>query len=412
MSLDTLSYYVLIDLAVIVAAAWVVGGLCLRVGQPRVVGEILAGILLGPTLLGDLSNDVFPPDARDVLAVVGQIGLAFFMFLVGLAVDWSRIEGRIRGVAACAVGAVVIPAIAGLAVVPLLWQDTFVAGFGTADEPDRLGFGLMVAAMLVVTALPVAVRIMQELDLDQTDVGIATIATAAVATVLMFLLVGTASDVAGDAGASPIVRRVVWTAVFLLAATMVVRPALRALVPRWGEAQALAAGVVLMFVGAAAANRIGINVIVGAFVAGAVMPDRERLATLFRGHLQWVTASVLLPVFLAYSGLNTDLGVLDAGSFAVLAALTVVAILSRLMGAYAGGRMGGLATGEAWTVAAVLNCRGLLVLVVGLAAVDAGVFTAELQVGSVVVALVTTAMTGPLVARVARPNRRAANAQR
>jgi len=426
--LDQVAAFVLVGLVLIVAAARVVGGLFVRVGQPRVVGEIVAGVLLGPSLLGpnvfrwdgapgvlacdrsaaglvpSISGCLFPAQARGVLAIVGQLGLLFFMFLVGLEFDLSRLAGRIRSTVVVGVGVVLSPLAAAFALTPLLYGATFTAGWGTASQPSRLAFTLVVAAMLAVTAFPVTVRILQEKGLDRTDLGVVAVAAAALVTVLMFLLVGVARGVANGGGVGPHLWRLVGTLAYLGAMFGLVRPALARLSPVVRAAGRLDTGhvawmLVVVLASAYATDRIGINVIVGGFVAGMVMPARELTGPRAAAALGDLTLGVLLPVFLAVSGLQTDLGALGVSAVGGLAALLVAAVASKWLGGIAFGRLGGLGWSEANAVGVLMNCRGLLVLVVALIGLQEGVISAQLQVGGVLVALLTTAMTGPLVDR-------------
>lgn len=427
---DQVLAFVLLGVVIIIVAARLVGALFVRIGQPRVVGEIVAGVLLGPSLFGATlmkwstpwsvlaceksleptkgvpspTTCFFPPQARSVLGILGQIALVLFMFLVGLQLDMGQLKGRVRGVVSVAIGVVAVPLAAAFAIVPVLYNKTFVGGFGTDTQPSRLAFTLMVGAMLAVTAFPVAARILQEKRLDQTDMGAVGIAAAALVTVLMFLAVGVARGVASDASGSSQAMRFVGTAVFLVVMFGVVRPVLANLASSIrsgsglsGTHLAIAMGV--MFASAYAADRIGINVIVGGFVAGVVMPARERLVGELGTRLTDLTVTVLLPIFLAFSGLQTDFTKLGWDVVGGLALFIAVGIAAKWLGGLLFARLGGLSWAEGNVIGVLMNCRGLLVLVVALIAFNQGVISPQLQVGGVLMALITTAMTGPLIDR-------------
>jgi Kef-type K+ transport system membrane component KefB len=428
---DQVLAFVLLGIVIIVVAARLVGALFVRLGQPRVVGEIVAGVLLGPSLFGparfgwdapwgvlacdraltappggepSVTTCLFPPQARSVLGIVGQLALILFMFLVGLQLDLNQLRGRVRGVVGVGVGVVVVPVAAAFAIAPVLYNDTFVGGFGTDAQPTRLAFTLMVGAMLSVTAFPVAARILQEKRLDQTDMGAIGIAAAALVTVLMFLVVGVARGVAADAGTAAQVWRLVGTVVFLVVMFAGVRPLLARLAPavRSGaglSAEHLAIAISVLFASAYAADRIGVNVIVGGFVAGVVMPARERLAPELATRLTDLTVTVLLPVFLAFSGLQTDFNKLGWDTVGGLALFIAVGIAAKWIGGMLFARLGGLSWAEGNAIGVLMNCRGLLVLVVALIGLNQGVISPQLQVGGVLMALITTAMTGPLIDR-------------
>ncbi len=428
---DQVIAFILLDVAIVLVVARLVGGLALRVGQPRVVGEIVAGVLLGPSLLGptvftwtspfeflacdrslagtaqgSISGCLFPPQAQTGLNLLGQLALILFMFLVGMELDPAALRGKVKGIAAVAFGVVALPIAAGFLLAPLLWNERFVAAFGGAKQPSQLGFSLMVGAMLSVTAFPVAARILQEKGLDRTTFGAVGIASAAAVTILMFLAVGIARGVAVNAATSVHVWRGVGAVVYLAVALGVIRP----LLARWLTAERIgstlkgdhfAVLLIAVMVSAYAADRIGIHVIVGGFVGGLVVPRVPVVATALSQRVSEVTITFLLPIFLAYSGLRTDftkLG-LSWGWVPGLAAFVVVAIAAKWLGGLLFGRLGGLTWSESNALGILMNCRGLLVLVVALVALNAGVISAQMQVGAVVMALVTTAMTGPLVDR-------------
>ena len=428
---DQVIAFILLDVAIILVVARLVGGLALRVGQPRVVGEIVAGVLLGPSLLGPtvftwtapfefLSCDralagtapgsitacLFPPQAQTGLNLLGQIALILFMFLVGIELDPSALRGKVRGIATLSFGVVAVPIGSAFLLAPVLWNERFVAAFGTDKEPSQLGFSLMIGAMLSVTAFPVAVRILQEKGVAATTFGAVGIATAAVVTVLMFLAVGVARGVAADAPASVHLWRLVGTVAYLAVALGVVRP----LLARWLTVERVGASLrgdhfavllVVVVLSAYTADRIGIHGIVGGFIGGVLVPRVQVIATAMSQRLSEVAVTFLLPVFLAYSGLRTDftkLG-LDPGWIPGILAFVVVAVAAKWLGGLVFGRAGGLTWSEANALGALMNCRGLLPLVVALVALNAGVISAQMQVGAVVMALVTTAMTGPLVDR-------------
>ena len=427
---DQVLAFVLLDLTLILLAARLMGALARRVGQPGVVGEIVAGILLGPTLLGptvfrwdspwsvlhcdaalaatgaepSISSCLFPPQARGSLSVLGQVGLMLFMFLVGLQLDHAALRGRAKSVLTLGLGAVGVPVVVAFLISPVLFSDTFVAGFGTADQPSATGFSLFVAAMLSVTAFPVMARILQEKGLSASAMGAVGVAAAAVVTVAMFLLVAVARGVSAGETPGALALVVAQAAAYLLVMWFLVRPALAGLAPAVRRPGPLDPGVfavlfLVLLASAATAHVIGINVIVGGFVAGAVMPARAELFGALSARLSDLTAVVLLPVFLAFSGLNTDFTTLRPDQLGGIAVFLLAGVVAKCGGGALFARLGGLTWREGTVLGVLMNCRGLLVLVVALIGVNAGVITPALQIGGVLMALVTTVMTGPLVDR-------------
>jgi Kef-type K+ transport system membrane component KefB len=426
---DAVLAFVLLDLVIILAAARLVGGLFRRVGQPRVVGEIVAGVLLGPTLLGpklftwtsswqylqcDASLSapstppaaaesvtwcLFPQQARGVLGILGQLALVFFMFLVGLELDFGLLRGRGRAIGLVSVGAVAVPVGLAFLVGPLLYDAKWV-GAPDGTLASQSSFTLFLAAMLAVTAFPVMARILQEKGLTQSAMGSVGVAAAAVVTVLMFLAVAVAAGVASHQGPSSLALKFVVTAIYLAVLFLVVRPALVPLGRRYEErglsADVFALILVVLLASAYAAHKIGVNVIVGGFLAGAILPARVALFRDMAARLADFTAIFLLPVFLAFSGLNTDFTTLGVSFVAGIALFLVAGVVGKWLGSAVFARAGGLSWAEGNVIGILMNCRGLLVLVVALIGFQLGIISPQMQVGGVVMALVTTAMTGPL----------------
>lgn len=392
----------LLALGIVVVAARLMGALAGRVGQPRVVGEIVAGVLIGPSALGLFGGPfaterLFPEATRSALGVIGQVGLLWFMLLVGVGFDPARIAGRWKAVGVVAVAVTLVPVAAGFALIPAVHGDRFAT-----PGSSVLAFALFVGAMLSVSAFPVTVRILEERGLERSSFGVVAIAAAAVVTVLMFVVTATAQVVAEEAGAGELTLIPVRTVVYVVGMLWIVRPLLARAASRLARLDLtgqLAIAIAISFASGWLAVEAGLGVIVGGFLAGVVLPNREVLAPVLSARLGDLVGAVLLPVFLATSGLITDLGALGIGSLPGLALVLIAAVLSKVVVGWGAARLVGIPDHEARALGALMNCRGLLVLVVGMAAYDAGIITAQMQVGSVLVALVTTAMTGPLVAR-------------
>ncbi|MEX0797461.1 MAG: cation:proton antiporter [Acidimicrobiia bacterium] len=398
----------------IILAARVVGGLFVRIGQPRVVGEIIAGILLGPTVLGSFSADLFPAQSLEVLVAVGQIGLLLFSFLIGLELEIVALKHNLRTVLLVGVGVVGVPFASAFAIAPALENETFQVP-GTSST----GFILFVGAMLAVTALPVMVRILQEKGLTLSRLGAVGIAAAAVTTVAMFVTASVAASVSTGATTGSILLKVGLIALYLIGMLTIGRALLRqvAVVFRRTAQMSTDLNVTQMSTGlngiqmstglyvtiflvivasGLAAHMLGLTVIVGGFMAGVVLPIRKPLFAIFDSRLGDLTAAVLLPIFLAVSGLATDFRQLTAEAIPGLLLLVVAGIASKWIGGAVMARAGGLTWPEGNVIGVLMSCRGLLVLVVALVGLRAGIITPVMQLGAVLMALITTAMTGPL----------------
>ena len=319
--------FVLIDLAVIVAVARVLGGLFVRFGQPRIVGEIVAGLLLGPTLLGGevagsdedpgsgLVNELFPLEAVEFLSLLATLGLALFMFMVGLEVEqrFFRAHGRQIVVLALAVTAVPFALAFGVAAVldePGVWR---VETTSTGEEVSYLTHALFIGAGLAVTAFPVMAHILRERNLLSTKMGSVAIGASAVSLPLMFAIVASAfatgpHGVPESAGVKLLLT--VALAAFLFVA---VRPALRRVLERrYRPNEELSADIfalllVGVFLTGAAADRIGVQALTGGFLFGAAVPQLPGLARAVTLRLENLVVIVLIPVLLAVAGLHTNL---------------------------------------------------------------------------------------------------------
>ncbi len=245
-------------------------------------------------------------------------------------------------------------------------------------------------------------RILQEKGLTTSPMGAIGIAAAGAVTVLMFLLIATADGVAKEKDLVDIAKVWVITALYIAFMMLVVKRVLAPLGKVYEKAGKITPDMFAIFIGLAiasgyAADRIGVNVIVGGFMAGLVIPEpRKQIWREMSGKIGDLTAIVLLPIFLAFSGLATDFTKLSVAALPGIVALLVAAVVGKLVGGAIFARLGGLSWAEGTVIGVLMNCRGLLVLVAALVAVQAGAISPLLQLGGVVVALVTTAMTGPL----------------
>ncbi len=399
--------YVLADLVLILVAARVLGRAAAALGQPSVVGEIAAGILIGPTLLGGhvatgsttgtgLVDRIYPPEAFAFLELIGQIGLVLFMFLVGVELDRRLLRGRRRQIVLVAIATAAAPIAVGFAAAPLFDGPTWhPAGVGD------LTFALFLAAGFAATALPVLARLLQEKGLMATSVGVTTVGVAGVVTVVAFMLVaaGTASADGGDVRREVAVRLALAVALIVVL-LVVVRPLLRWALGRIDVARnvgsVLTALLALALASGLAADRIGVNALIGGLLFGLAVPVAGGLGDLVLARLQDMVGLMLMPVFFAVSGLVTDLRVLDVEAIPGLLLFVVLLIAGKWGPAYLAARATGLAGAEANTIGVLLSCGGILVLVVGLIGLQMAVITPALHSAFVLSAIVTLVMAGPL----------------
>ena len=414
LSAQALVTFVLLDLAIILAVARSAGALCTKIGQPRVVGEILAGVLLGPTLLGPSlwpeftapallhctqlgmptspTTCLFPAAARAVIGQLGQLGLLLFSFLTAVELDRSSLRNRILGIALVGPGSVLLPIAISIPLGAILATAVFKPA-----SASTLGFTLFVGVMLAATALPVMVRILQERGLSRSPLGCTGIAASAVATVGLFIAASIASSIAAGTAGAP--RALGLAAGYLGLMLLVVRPLLARFTarPHAGGVGLLVWVLVLVLASGLAAQLAGLTVIVGGFLAGLVLPPQTAVHCAVEQRLGDLARSVLLPTFLAFSGLQTDLTAVPVAAYGGLALLLAGGIVSKWGGGAVLARLSGLSWAESNVLGILMNCPGVIVLVVALVGRQNGVITPALQAGVVLVALVATAMTGPLL---------------
>ena len=389
----------MLDVLLVVVLARLLGDLANRLRQPRAVGEIVAGILLGPTLIGrDLSLFLAPSEARPALSAIATLALVLFMFLVGVEFDASLIRGREGQAATLGLLSVAVPAGVGIPIAAVIQGPRFAGPSGGS----LLAFGLFVGACLAVTALPVIAHVLLERGELNTTAGGIGLAASAVASVAMFTFIGLASAVIGAGGYVAFLVKLGLIGLVAVVARFVLRPALRwALHRTWVPARGLSAdGMTVVFggllVSALVADRIGVNAMVGAFAWGVVMPADIDLRRALADRLGDVATVLLLPVFFAYSGLFTDFRLLSSPVLPVLGLVLAASVASKFVAALPA-RAFGMSWRETGVLGALMNTRGLVLLVVGLIGLDLGVITQAAFTIFVVVALVTNVMTGPLL---------------
>jgi Kef-type K+ transport system membrane component KefB len=398
---------ILVELAMILVLARAAGWVFTKMGQPAVVGEIIAGIMLGPSLLGaDLSETLFPLDTRPFLGLLASLGLVLFMFVVGLELDVSLIKGRGRMAASVSVSSILLPFASGIALAAVLPESLRVGD-------DFWPFALFVGAAMSVTAFPVLARIMTDRGMHRTETGGLALACAATDDILAWTLLAVVIAIGGGQGESD--QWLVALAVpFALFALFVVRPQLNRLTDAYDKAGRLTPGILsivllglLLF--SAATEYLHVHFIFGAFLFGAILPHEGAAALRHEilVRLEQISVLLLLPVFFLVSGLNVDLRGLNGGNLFQLALILAVAIGGKYIGAYAGARASGVPHWQANSLGILMNTRGLTELVILNVGRELGLIGDTLFTMLVVMAVVTTVMTGPLLGR-AYPKRRVA----
>ena len=364
------------------------GALFERLGQPPVIGEVIAGIALGPTVLGGWSTSLFPTGTRPLLRILASLGLVVFMFLVGLELDLRQLSNHRQRISTAV-------AVAGTAV-PFGFGMALAAGLHPRHATgDFAAFALFMGTAMSTTAFPVLARILQERGLYDKPLGVLTMASAAGDDVLTWGTLAVVVAIVTATGAWTLPYICVLGLGFGLVMIVVVRPALarlgdRALRP--GDLGLVVAGILAC---AFLTSALGVHEIFGAFLLGAVFP-RGKLAEDVRRRLAPV-AAILLPVFFVTTGLNVDVGRVGWEGVWQLALILVTACAGKLIGAGIGARSQGLAPRESLALGVLMNTRGLTELVVLDVGRELGVLDGPLFTLLVLMAVVTTVATSPVV---------------
>lgn len=394
--------HVLLLLALVMILARLLGAALRALGQPAVIGEVLAGIVLGPSILGRLSPElaglIVPPGIAPQLAVLAEVGVILFMFVIGLELDTTLLRQRVRATLAIAHASIAIPFALGCAAA--LW---LYPRYAYGDVPFTT-FTLFMGVSLSITAFPVLARILRDRGLQQTELGIIVLTCAAMNDVAAWCLLAFVVAVARAEAASALTTTLL-TVGYVALMLGVVRPLIR----RVAEAQHLTASVMpLVFVGvivsALATELIGIHALFGAFMLGAAIPHDSALAVALRPRIEDLVLSLFLPAFFALTGIRTEIGLVSTAEHWLVAGLiVVVASVGKLGGSALAARATGLSWRDASAVGALMNTRGLIELVVLNVGLDLGVLSPTLFAMMVIMALVTTAMTSPLLTRLGIP---------
>lgn len=416
-SVEDILLPVLLQLAVIIAAARLFAYLARKIGQPAVIGEILAGLALGPSLLGALAPGLFaalfrphfgelPPGASDLLVsralmAIAQVGLVLLLFLVGLEFDFGHVWPNGRATLAISVVGVAVPF--GLGILLGCWLHPQIAG---DKDIAWLAFVLFLGVSLSITALPVLGRMMLDWGITRSRLGSITISAAAANDAIGWALLAAVAAISrSQLDLYKTAGMVLAAAGFCLVMALLVRPLLSPVVRAMLKAgkgelgvDSLAALLVILFVCAIVTNLIGIFAIFGAFILGAVLSGEEGLRDAVNRRTRDFVTAFFLPVFFAYTGLRTNIGTLETPHLWLLAGVVILAaVAGKFVGCGAAAWLSGMRLREATCVGAMMNTRGLVELVVINVGKDLGVIPDSVYCMLVLMALVTTFMTTPIL---------------
>lgn len=386
---------------VIIAASRVLGVVTRRMRQPMVVAEVVAGILLGPSLLGAVAPSVeaalFPATSFGSLNLISQIGLILFMCLIGLKLDPGLLRGRVRTSVAISHASIVLPFVLGgvLAVV-----------FHARLAPPNVAltpFLLFMGVAMSITAFPVLARILVELRMMHSKPGAITISCAAVDDVTAWCVLALVVSIVRSSGLGGAAQTLALALLYIVVMVAVVRPYLARLHDWVGTPltqESFAVILLLVLASSWVTELIGIHALFGAFLFGAIIPRRGGLADALAQKIEDVVVVLFLPLFFAYSGLRTEIGLLDSpGDWLICGVIIIAASAGKFGGSAIAARLTGLPWKEASVIGVLMNTRGLMELIVLNIGLDLGVISPRLFTMMVVMALVTTFLTTPLIER-------------
>lgn len=394
-----LLWHLLLALAAVVITGRVLGRAFRLIGQPPVIGEVVAGIMLGPSLLGSLAPEAYafllPQSVAPSLGLLSQLGVALYMFLVGVELDTDVLRGQLRSTVTIAQSSILLPFILGAGLAAIVAGDLAPAGVPVAH------FVLFMGVAMAITAFPVLARILADTGLTRTGLGRLALTCAAVGDVTAWCLLAFVVGVVQSRQGSALLPSVLTVAYIALMFT-VVRPAVvrwcRTLETRTVDRDVIAAVIVAALVSALVTEWIGIHTIFGAFLMGAVIPHDSRLARVLEERIENLVTILLLPAFFAFAGMRTEIGLISNWTgWLTCAAIILVATIGKFGGTLAAARFAGHEWRTATSLGVLMNTRGLMELIVLNVGLDLGVISPALFTMMVVMALVTTMATTPLL---------------
>lgn len=399
----------IIQIVTIIVFARFFGLIIKQLGQPAVIGEIAAGILLGPSFIGhffpNITAFIFPDDSLKILQTVSQLGLILFMFIVGMELDIDTIKSKAKSAIFTSHVSIMISIALGMSLSILLYKEFM------PKSSNYIAFSLFMGASMSITAFPVLARIIQERGIIKTPIGLIAITVAAMDDFTAWMVLAIVLAIVKAESILSIFVTIIITITFISFMIFIIRPILQRMANIYISREIIGKGVmsaviVLVFGSALVTELIGIHALFGAFIAGVIMPSHSRFRRIITDRIEDLSISLLLPLFFAYTGLRTQIGLLnDWHTWSYVFLIIAIASIGKFIGATIGSRVSGLSWRETFTLGALINTRGLVELVFLNIGYDLGILSPTIFVMMVLMALATTFMTGPLLTLINLPIR-------
>ncbi|HSD13614.1 MAG TPA: cation:proton antiporter [Flavobacterium sp.] len=389
----------LAQIVTIILVARFFGWVCRKIGQPSVVGEIIAGVVLGPSLIGmyfpEYSALLFPKDSLGNLQFLSQVGLILFMFVIGMELDLKALRNKAHDAVVISHASIIIPFALGLGLAYFIYASFAPAGV------EFISFGLFLGIAMSITAFPVLARIVQERGIHKTKLGSIVITCAAADDITAWCILAAVIAIVKAGSFMSSLYVMALAIIYVMLMLKVVRPFLKRVGDLNTTRESLNKPVVAIFfltllLSSYASELIGIHALFGAFMAGTIMPENSKFRNIFIEKVEDVSVIVLLPLFFVFTGLRTQIGLLNEPHLWQLAGVIItVAVAGKFFGSALAAKFVGHNWKDSLSIGALMNTRGLMELVVLNIGYDLGVLSTEIFTMMVIMALVTTFMTGP-----------------
>lgn len=391
----------LTQIVLIILFARIVGWLCRRIGQPSVIGEIVAGIALGPSLIGsyfpEFSHFFFPPESLPNLNLLSQFGLILFMFVVGMELDLKVLNKKANEALVISHTSIILPFGLGVVLAYFIYNEF------APDNVSFLPFALFMGIAMSITAFPVLARIVQERGLHKHKLGSVVITCAAIDDITAWCLLAVIIAIVKAGSFVSALYTIAFSIIYVLFMWKVVKPFLKRIGELHSTSETLSVQIVAIFfvtllVSAWTTEVLGIHLLFGAFMAGVIMPDDKKFRHIFIQKVEDIALVLFLPLFFVYTGLRTEIGLLnDVHLWKVAGLILLVAVTGKFVGSALASKFVGMRWRDSLIIGSLMNTRGLMELVALNIGYDLGVLSPQIFAMMVIMALSTTFMTGPIL---------------